>query len=84
MNNSIQENELMKKCNKCENTSSKSSFYKQNCTCDGYKYLCKVCCKSFLKKYYNNNREWLINHQKIYSSENIEQIKKHYPEGKEK
>ena len=49
------------------------TFCKKCCTYGRYKHICKL----FGKKFYNNDRERLIQYQKNYNSEKGEQRKKH-------
>ena len=60
----------LKKCSKCKMIYSKSNFYKDRTTNDGYIPSCKICCQ----KYYYNNRSRILNNHKIYNKNNRSKI----------
>ena len=69
--------DLVKKCRVCKNVSLKSNFYKNKTKKDGYASECISCRKQYYnekrektKKYYVENRERLINKQKLYEKQN--------------
>ena len=61
----------MKICSKCRTLYSKSNFNKDRTTNDGYRPSCKIC----TNQYYYDNRNRLLNNQKIYIKENRTKIK---------
>lgn len=50
----------MKKCITCNIEKDVNSFYKDKKFKDGYKSKCKECYKPYLKKYYKDNKEKII------------------------
>ena len=60
----------LKSCSKCDMIYSKSIFYKDRTTNDGYRPSCKICCQ----KYYYNNRNRILDYQKLHSKNNRRKI----------
>ena len=56
----------VKICSKCKILSSKSNFYKDRTTNDGYRPSCVPCAN----QYYYDNRNRILNNKKIYNKEN--------------
>ena len=61
---------LVKKCSKCGIISLKSDFYKDKSKNDGLKAIC-ICCS---KKYYLEDRNRIVNNQKLYNKQNRDKI----------
>ena len=68
----------MKKCTKCLETKNLDDFSKRKDSKDGYRNDCKLCRtkdphrKENNRKYYHQNREYLLNKSKIRKSEKID------------
>ena len=60
----------VKRCSKCKTIYSKSNFYKDRTTNDGYRPSCKIC----TNHYYYDNRNRILNNHKIYNKENRSKI----------
>ena len=60
----------LKRCSKCNMIYSKSNFYKDRTTNDGYRPSCKIC----TNQYYYENRNRILNNHKIYIKENRSKI----------
>ena len=60
----------VKSCSKCDMIYSKSNFYRDRTTNDGYRPSCKICCQ----KYYYNNQSRILNNHKIYTKNNRSKI----------
>ena len=60
----------LKNCSKCKMIYSKSNFYKDRTTNDGYRPSCKIC----TNQYYYDNRNRILDYQKIYSKNNRSKI----------
>ena len=60
----------VKRCSKCNMIYSKSNFYKDRTTNDGYRPSCKIC----TNQYYYDIRNRILNNQKIYMKENRSKI----------
>ena len=58
--------DLVKKCSKCGIISLKSNFYKDRTRNDGYKPSCQIC----TNQYYYDNRNRILNDNKIYRKNN--------------
>ena len=58
--------DLVKKCSKCEIVSLKGNFYKDRTTRDGYRPSCQIC----TNQYYYDNRNRILNDNKIYRKNN--------------
>ena len=75
---------LNKKCSTCGKIKTLNSFSKNKNEKDGFHYRCKDCAK----KYYENNKEYLIAHTKAWRALNKEHLKlynkKYNLENKEK
>ena len=56
----------VKKCSKCKLFFSKSKFHKDRTTRDGYRPSCQIC----TNQYYYDNRNRLLNDNKIYRKNN--------------
>jgi gas vesicle protein len=73
-------------CSKCKIEKSIDQFYKGNDK-SGLYYKCKKCKKEDYKKYYQENKEEILEQSKKYNQENKEEIseqsKKYYQENKE-
>jgi len=67
---------MVKKCSKCKIEKNYSEFHKDKKAKDGLRSRCKCC----LKKYYQENKEYI----KQYRKENKERIKQYYQENKER
>ncbi len=77
-----------KKCNKCEEVKTVDCFAKSKTKKDGLQNSCKECFKKYLKKYWQENREKLLERKKKHYQENREKLlehqKKYRQENKEK
>ena len=62
----LYDHELLKKCCRCKNILLESNFYKDNKRRDGLQPRCISCCK----EYFLQNRDRLINNQKLYDKRN--------------
>ena len=60
----------LKRCSKCNLIYSKSNFYKDRTTNDGYRPSCKIC----TNQCYYDNRNRILNNHKIYIKENRSKI----------
>ena len=60
----------LKRCSKCNMIYSKSNFYKDRTTNDGYRPSCKIC----TNQYYYDKRNRILNNHKIYIKENRSKI----------
>ena len=58
--------DLVKKCSKCGIVSLKNNFYKDRTTRDGYIPSCQIC----TNQYYYDNRNRILNDNKIYRKNN--------------
>ena len=56
----------VKKCSKCKLFCSKSNFYKDRTTRDGYRPSCQIC----INQYYYDNKNRILNDDKIYRKNN--------------
>ena len=56
----------LKKCSKCKLFYSKSNFYKDRTTRDGYRPSCRIC----TNHYYYDNKNRILNDNKIYRKNN--------------
>ena len=73
MNNQIEDlnnYDLVKKCCRCKYILLKSNFYKNKNMNDGLQPRCISCSK----EYYLENRDRLINNQKLYDKQNRNKI----------
>ena len=66
--------DLVKKCRVCKNISLKSNFYKNTKSKDGLQSQCKFCVNDYNKNYYVDNKDRLLNKQKLYVKQNRNQI----------
>ena len=57
--------DLTKKCTKGGNISMKSNFHKNSSYKDRLYAACKTCRKKSSKKYYNDNRDLILDQKKI-------------------
>lgn len=64
----------IKQCIHCGEIKTLDNFYKRSDTKDGYRNECKICWKNKSKKYYEVNKENLINLNKIYYVNNKEEV----------
>ena len=62
--------DLVKICSKCGNISLKKKFHKDKTKNDGLKANCKFC----RKNYYLENRDRIVNNQKLYNKQNRDKI----------
>ena len=62
--------DLVKKCSKCKTVSLKSNFYKDITKYDGYRPSCKLC----TNQYYYDNRNIILDNQKVYRKNNRSKI----------
>ena len=58
--------DLVKRCSKCGIISSKSIFHKDKFKSDGLKVICIIC----RKKHFLENRNRVVNNQKLYNKQN--------------
>ena len=58
--------DLVKKCSKCKIVKLKSNFYKDRTKNDGYRPSCRIC----TNQYYYDNRNRILNDNKIYRKNN--------------
>ena len=74
----------MKKCNKCNLDKEFSMYYKRHTNKDGYRNICKECEKDSKnksdKKYYETNRDLLLEKSKIISRKWRKKNSKHTKE----
>ena len=68
MSNCIKD--LVLKCSKCRIISLKSNFHKDNTKNDCLYNQCKVC----RNEYYLDNRNRIVNNQKLYNKQNRDKI----------
>ena len=75
MDNTIEENDMMKRCSSYDNTSIKSNFHKKLSSKDGLNPDYKVCRRTNyiknlvkIKKYHLENRDKIITQQNEYKS----------------
>lgn len=82
-------NILMLECTKCREILPSDSFSKWSNWPDGFKYICKQCCKKDYninkeqvlierKEYYNKNKDIKKEYQRVYYYNNAEDIKKQH------
>lgn len=75
-------------CTKCKKPKSLSEFHNNKNMKDGKQIWCKECHKKQMMKYYEENKEKILKHEKQYQQENKESIsdyhKQYYQENKEK
>ena len=67
---------MYKKCSKCKEDKLFSEFSKNKTKKDGYQDDCKVCKKSYLIEYRINNKDKILESQRIYQ-EKYKEINKH-------
>jgi len=60
--------ENLKKCSRCGETKTISSFHKDKSTKDGFRSYCKCC----IKKYQEENKEQILRHRRDYYKKNTE------------
>lgn len=79
---------LEKKCGKCEIIKDIKEFYKNRSSKDGYRNNCKGCVNIYQKKYYEENRDRILENTKIYKEENKDRIseydREYYEENKDR
>jgi len=67
-----------KVCPKCKKEKSIGEFGKEKKSKDGYKCYCKKCWNNYNKKYikdwYRNNKDRIVEYKKVYNEENKENI----------
>ena len=66
----------MKKCNKCGELKDLVYFHRRKDSNDGYRNQCKECWRKKTQRYYEQNKEKILEGRKEYS-------KKYYKENKE-
>ena len=66
--------DLVKKCRVCKNISLKSYFNKKTKSKDGLQSQCQFCVNDYDKNYFVDNKDRLLNKQKLYNKENRNQI----------
>lgn len=62
----------MKKCKRCEIEKPFNEFSKDRNKKDGLQYKCKLCNKEYAERYYQNNKEYLLNKFSNYRENNKE------------
>ena len=62
--------DLVNRCSKCGIISLKSNFHKDKFKYDGLKAICIICGK----KYFLENRNRVVNNQKLYNKQNRDKI----------
>ena len=67
----------MKTCTKCKGTFQFSEFRKQSSTKDGLKYYCKRCDDEIAKKYYEKNKNKIVNNVKQWQKDNPNKVKEY-------
>lgn len=70
----------MRICTICKIEKAESEFYKDRSNKDGYKSSCKIC----QKKYEGENRDKILEYQRIWRKENKDKIKKYSEENRYK
>ncbi len=66
---------IMKICTKCKEQKPLSAFRKQSSTKDGLKYYCKECDNQTAKKYYEKNKNKIIEKVTQWQKSNPEKVK---------
>ena len=66
-----------KRCVSCGENKSLKEFYKQSDKKDGHSSRCISCSKSYLKDYYKNNRDEMIDYAKNWQSEHPDRASEH-------
>lgn len=74
----------MKKCSSCKIEKHIDEFSKDKNKKDGLQYKCKLCNKEYFNKYYDNNKNYLLNKFKDYRNSNKEKRKEYCKKNKEK
>lgn len=77
-------NIITKVCTKCSRKLDISCFFKSAKAPDGYKTICKDCCKIYNSKYREEHSKEHKEYMKIYNEINKNKIQKYYQEHKEK
>ena len=57
---------MMKKCSKCGEEKDETEFHLKRDSADGYKTICKSCCKILNSEYYANNKEAKAEYNREY------------------
>ncbi len=82
--------EKAKKCSRCKETMSIKEFYKDKYKPDGYKYYCKMCCKTYRQsengleaqrrgdKKYRQSEKGKKNKRSYWQSEEGKEVKRRY------
>jgi hypothetical protein len=79
----IKNKNMKKKCNKCLIEKTLLEFNKDNTHSDGHSSICKVCKKSYLKKYQAQNKKKIKNYYKDNRQLILDKKKKFYENNKE-
>ena len=66
---------IMKICTKCKEQKPLAAFRKQSSTKDGLKYYCKSCANQTAKKYYEKNKNKIINKVTQWQKDNPDKVK---------
>lgn len=74
----------MKKCSSCKIEKNIDEFSKDKNKKDGLQHKCKLCNKEYFNKYYDNNKNYLLNKFKDYRNSNKEKRKEYCKKNKEK
>ena len=67
-----------KKCKICELEKSLDNFSKRKSSSDGHRHQCKECIKTQKKEYYNKNKVYLSEKNKIWRENNKDRLKENY------
>lgn len=66
-----------KKCSKCGKVKDVESFRTRSSSADGFCSWCKLCCKEYQKKYYEENKDKAKEYDKKYYEENKDKKKEY-------
>ena len=73
----------MKICTKCKTGKELSFFSKDKSRKDGHSFVCKKCSKEYNSKYYNKNKNKILNNAKEYGYENKDKKREYDKEYRE-
>ena len=64
----------LKRCSKCGETKPLAEFSKDKSRRDGLDCRCKECCRSYHRRYYEANRDAVLEHVRRYREENRDAV----------
>ena len=70
----LYDNDLVKKCSKCEIISLKSNFHKRSKSNDGFQSQCNFCVNHYNRNYYSKNHDSELERCRKYKFQNREKI----------